>query len=251
MMAAGALAEVEALGRRGLDPALPVMRAHGVPALLAHGRGEIGLEEAIAIGQADTRAYAKRQHTWFRHQMPGWTWVSSGEGDGCGRGPASCGGRVNAARLPTRHPWPEQSREPRTPGALARLGQGRASPARGPRLSLRSAEDDGGERRSAKSRNTGRDPELFRRITQMEALPMKLVLALAASLAATAAFAQSTTVIQRDAPSTTVIEKRDPTVVIEKRSTTETTGTVGCETTTQKRTDAVTGDTTTRERTNC
>lgn len=82
---------------------------------------------------------------------------------------------------------------------------------------------------------------------------MKLVLALAASLAATAAFAQSTTVIQRDAPATTVIERREApaTTVIERRSTTETTGSVGCETTKQSRTDAVTGDTTTRERTNC
>jgi tRNA dimethylallyltransferase len=52
------------------------MRAHGVPALIAHLRGEITREEAIAQGQADTRRYAKRQFTWFRHQMPGWTWVA-------------------------------------------------------------------------------------------------------------------------------------------------------------------------------
>jgi tRNA dimethylallyltransferase len=75
MVAAGALEEVRALAERGLDPALPVMRAHGVPALLRHVRGEIALNEAIAVGQADTRRYAKRQFTWFRHQMPGWTWV--------------------------------------------------------------------------------------------------------------------------------------------------------------------------------
>jgi tRNA dimethylallyltransferase len=75
MVAAGALDEARALGARGLDPALPVMRAHGVPALLRHLRGEITLDDAIAIGQADTRRYAKRQFTWFRHQMPGWTWV--------------------------------------------------------------------------------------------------------------------------------------------------------------------------------
>ena len=76
MIAAGALDEVAALGQRKLDPALPIMRAHGVPALLAHLAGAIGLEEAIARGQADTRAYAKRQFTWFRHQMPGWTWMT-------------------------------------------------------------------------------------------------------------------------------------------------------------------------------
>jgi tRNA dimethylallyltransferase len=79
MVGAGVLEEVRALGERRLDPALPVMRAHGVPALLAHLRGEIGLGDAIAQGQADTRRYAKRQWTWFRHQMPGWTWVEPGD----------------------------------------------------------------------------------------------------------------------------------------------------------------------------
>jgi tRNA dimethylallyltransferase len=81
MMGAGALEEVRALGERRLDPALPIMRAHGVPALLRHLRGEITLEEAVVIGQADTRRYAKRQFTWFRHQMPGWTWVAPAEAD--------------------------------------------------------------------------------------------------------------------------------------------------------------------------
>ena len=48
------------------------LRAHGVPGLMAHLDGAISLEEAIRRGQADTRAYAKRQVTWFRHQMTGW-----------------------------------------------------------------------------------------------------------------------------------------------------------------------------------
>ena len=77
MMEAGALAEVEALAARGLDPALPVMRAHGVPGLLAHLRGDVSRSEAVAKGQADTRAYAKRQVTWFRHQITGWELVPS------------------------------------------------------------------------------------------------------------------------------------------------------------------------------
>jgi tRNA dimethylallyltransferase len=75
MMEQGALDEVRALGERGLDPMLPAMRAHGVPGLLAHLRGEISLDEAIARGQGDTRRYAKRQFTWFRHQLPDWRWV--------------------------------------------------------------------------------------------------------------------------------------------------------------------------------
>ena len=76
MIARGALDEVVALRARGLDPLLPVMRAHGVPGLIAHLDGTISLDEAIARGQADTRAYAKRQVTWFRHQMAGWQAVT-------------------------------------------------------------------------------------------------------------------------------------------------------------------------------
>ena len=76
MIAQGARDEVERLKARGLDPLLPVMRAHGVPGLIAHLDGAMSLEEAIARGQADTRAYAKRQVTWFRHQMEGWEAVA-------------------------------------------------------------------------------------------------------------------------------------------------------------------------------
>lgn len=72
MMAQGALDEVAALRARRLDPLLPVMRAHGVPGLIAHLDGRLGLDEAVARAKADTRAYAKRQMTWFRHQMTGW-----------------------------------------------------------------------------------------------------------------------------------------------------------------------------------
>lgn len=76
MLEQGALAEVERLRARGLDPLLPIMRAHGVPGLIAHLDGDFSLEEAIRRGQADTRAYAKRQVTWFRHQMEGWQAVA-------------------------------------------------------------------------------------------------------------------------------------------------------------------------------
>lgn len=79
MMDEGALDEVRALAARGLDPLLPVMRAHGVPGLIAHLNGRMSLGEAIAKGQADTRAYAKRQVTWFRNSMPGWRWIDPRE----------------------------------------------------------------------------------------------------------------------------------------------------------------------------
>ena len=76
MLKAGALDEVAALAARKLDPLLPAMKAHGVPALIRHIRGEIPLEEAATIGRADTRHYAKRQFTWFRHQLPEFEWVT-------------------------------------------------------------------------------------------------------------------------------------------------------------------------------
>ncbi|MBL8588730.1 MAG: tRNA (adenosine(37)-N6)-dimethylallyltransferase MiaA [Methylobacteriaceae bacterium] len=75
MIDAGALEEVRALAARGLDPALPAMRAHGVPGLIAHLAGETTLDEAIARGQADTRRYVKRQFTWARHQLKGFGWA--------------------------------------------------------------------------------------------------------------------------------------------------------------------------------
>ncbi len=70
MTEVGAMGEVEALLARGLDPALPVMRAIGVREIAACLRGEATLEEAIAQGAQATRNYAKRQYTWLRHQPP-------------------------------------------------------------------------------------------------------------------------------------------------------------------------------------
>jgi tRNA dimethylallyltransferase len=75
MLKAGALEEVAALAARRLDPLLPAMKAHGVPALIRHLQGELSLEQAGVIGRADTRHYAKRQFTWFRHQLPEFEWV--------------------------------------------------------------------------------------------------------------------------------------------------------------------------------
>ncbi len=75
MLAGGALDEVGALAKRKLDPALPAMKAHGVPWLIRHLNGEIALGEADEGGKRDTRRYTKRQATWFRNQLPEFTWV--------------------------------------------------------------------------------------------------------------------------------------------------------------------------------
>jgi len=77
MLGAGALDEVRALAARKLDPALPAMKAHGVPWLIRHLQGDIAIGEAAEGAIMDTRRYAKRQLTWFRNQMPNWPWVEA------------------------------------------------------------------------------------------------------------------------------------------------------------------------------
>ena len=73
MMAQGALDEVRALDARGLAADRTILKAHGVPWLRRHLAGEITLDQAIEGGILDTRQYAKRQDTWFRHQLEGWS----------------------------------------------------------------------------------------------------------------------------------------------------------------------------------
>jgi tRNA dimethylallyltransferase len=70
MMEQGALDEVRAL--RGIGSDLPAARALGVPSLLAHLDGRLTLDQAVEQAITQTRQYAKRQMTWFRHQMPDW-----------------------------------------------------------------------------------------------------------------------------------------------------------------------------------
>ncbi len=80
MLAQGAIEEVVTLAARGLPDTLPAMKAHGVPWLRRYLGGEISLEQAADGAVMDTRRYAKRQVTWFRNQMPGWTWTMPGQG---------------------------------------------------------------------------------------------------------------------------------------------------------------------------
>lgn len=73
MVDKGALDEVRELLALKLDPALPAMKAIGVPELAAHVRGETALETALQLAAISTRQYAKRQSTWFRNQLgPEW-----------------------------------------------------------------------------------------------------------------------------------------------------------------------------------
>ncbi|MEQ8435519.1 MAG: tRNA (adenosine(37)-N6)-dimethylallyltransferase MiaA [Oceanicaulis sp.] len=77
MLAAGALDEARLLAERRLDPALPAMKAVGVPPLLDHLAGHIELETAIELAKRDSRRFAKRQFTWFSNQHAGWARIES------------------------------------------------------------------------------------------------------------------------------------------------------------------------------
>ena len=70
MLDEGGVEEVEALLARGLDPALPAMRAIGVAEIAGWLAGQWSRAEALARGQQATRNYAKRQYTWFHRQPP-------------------------------------------------------------------------------------------------------------------------------------------------------------------------------------
>lgn len=79
-LAAGALEEVEALvdrepelvdaARAGRTDLFPILKVHGCRELLAVLDGRSSLEAAEAEIARQVRAYAKRQRTWFRHQLP-------------------------------------------------------------------------------------------------------------------------------------------------------------------------------------
>ncbi len=69
MLASGAVAEVEALLALDLPPAMPVMKAIGVPQITAMLAGTMSAAEVVERGAAATRQYAKRQMTWFRNQL--------------------------------------------------------------------------------------------------------------------------------------------------------------------------------------
>src|SRR3546814_19640895 len=88
MMGEEGLSEVLALLARGLDPALPVMRAIGVSEISAFLSGELSREAALQAGRTATRQYAKRHYTWFSRQPPA-DWPRFG-------GPLDCECMANA-----------------------------------------------------------------------------------------------------------------------------------------------------------
>lgn len=71
MLAAGLVAEVEALRAQGLESNPTAAAAIGYRETLAYLRGEIATEAALREQIViHTRQLARKQHTWFRHQIP-------------------------------------------------------------------------------------------------------------------------------------------------------------------------------------
>ncbi|MBI3078034.1 MAG: tRNA (adenosine(37)-N6)-dimethylallyltransferase MiaA [Deltaproteobacteria bacterium] len=69
MVAQGLCSEVATLLDQGHAPTLAPLLAPGYREMVAHLRGQLGLDEALRRMQQRTRAFAKRQLTWFRPDL--------------------------------------------------------------------------------------------------------------------------------------------------------------------------------------
>lgn len=70
MVELGLVEEVRRLLRSGYHADSPGMRSVGYAELIPHIEGETTLDEALEEVRKNTRAYAKRQSTWFRQKLP-------------------------------------------------------------------------------------------------------------------------------------------------------------------------------------
>jgi tRNA dimethylallyltransferase len=70
MIEQGLVEEVRGLVGQGFDERAPGMKTTGYLELLPYLRGEIDLATAVDAIQRASRRYARRQNTWFRHQLP-------------------------------------------------------------------------------------------------------------------------------------------------------------------------------------
>jgi tRNA dimethylallyltransferase len=70
MLDGGWVGEVEGL-MRSVPPDAPAWKASGYDVVRRLALGQLGRREAEALVVVETRQYAKRQRTWFRHQLAG------------------------------------------------------------------------------------------------------------------------------------------------------------------------------------
>ncbi len=79
MFAAGLVEEVRRILELGFPASCQPLEAHGYRQAVQLLRGELSLQQALCLAQRNTRRYAKRQWTWFRHE-PDVVWIK-GFGD--------------------------------------------------------------------------------------------------------------------------------------------------------------------------
>lgn len=78
MLEQGLVEEVKALLSRGVPPHAVAMQGLGYKEIASFLRGECTLEAAVTLLKRDTRRFAKRQLSWFRH-MKDIEWIDMGE----------------------------------------------------------------------------------------------------------------------------------------------------------------------------
>ncbi len=76
MLDAGLVSETRRLLERGLASDAPGLDAVGYAEVAAHLGGRLGTDRLADAIAASTRRYAKRQETWFRHQLLGYPVVN-------------------------------------------------------------------------------------------------------------------------------------------------------------------------------
>jgi tRNA dimethylallyltransferase len=92
MVEEGLVAEVQRLLDAGYGPDDPGMTGAGYREIVAYLEGKVTLEQAVEEIRNSHRAYARRQSTWFRHQLPHGTLVLDGS-----EGPEGMARRVVSA----------------------------------------------------------------------------------------------------------------------------------------------------------
>lgn len=80
MFRQGLVAETQQLKARGLADDSVAAQALGYRQVLAHLRGVGSAADTVELVKVKTRQYAKRQMTWFRHQLP-MDWIAVGRDD--------------------------------------------------------------------------------------------------------------------------------------------------------------------------
>jgi tRNA dimethylallyltransferase len=81
MVQEGLVEEVDGLLRAGYGPEDPGMTGAGYREIISYLRGELTLEDATEEIRRSHRRYARRQITWFRHQLPPEAVVLDGAGE--------------------------------------------------------------------------------------------------------------------------------------------------------------------------